>query len=134
MSGVGLVLGDFNLGDALLTVLGVFLLVAWIWILVAIISDLFGDHGMSGWGKAAWVLVLLVFPFLGTLVYLIARGGSMQERAAKHAAEARKQFEGYVRETAAASPADELAKLAALRDKGTISQAEFDQMKAKLLS
>ena len=128
-----LVLANFTLGDALLTVLEIFLFVAWIWILVAIISDLFSDHAVSGWGKAGWTILLLLLPFLGIFIYLIARGGTMQERALKREAEAKKHFDAYVRQTAGASPADELAKLADLRDQGTISEAEFEQAKNRVL-
>jgi hypothetical protein len=127
-------IAEYTFGQALLTVLEIFLLVAWFWILITIIGDLFRDHEMSGWGKAAWVLVLIVLPFLGTLIYLIARGEGMRERAMKEQAEARKHFDAYVRETAGSSPADELHKLSDLKDKGTISEAEFEQAKAKLLA
>ena len=128
------VLADYNLGDALLTVLEIFLLVAWFWILITILSDLFSDHAVSGWGKAGWCVLLLVLPFLGAFIYLIARGGTMHERAARREAEARKHFETYVRQTAATSPADELVKLTDLRDRGVISEAEFEQMKRKALA
>jgi hypothetical protein len=128
------VFAEFTLGAALLTVLEIFLFVAWIWILVAVITDLFSDHDVSGWGKAGWTLLLVVVPFLGILIYLIARGGTMQERALRREAEAKRHFDAYVRQTAGASPADELAKLADLRDRGTISEAEFEQAKSRLLS
>lgn len=127
-------IADVTFGQALLTVLEIFLLVAWFWILITIIGDLFRDHEMSGWGKAAWVLVLIVLPFLGTLIYLIARGEGMRERAVKEQAEARKHFDAYVRETAGSSPADELHKLSELKQRGDLSEAEFEQAKAKLLA
>ena len=129
-----MLIADYSLGDALLTVLEIFLLVAWFWILITVISDLFRDHQMSGWGKALWVLFLIVVPFLGTLVYLIVRGEGMRERAVKEQADMRKQMDAYVRETAGGSPADELHKLSELKDKGAISDAEFDRAKAKLLA
>lgn len=129
-----MLLADITFGHILLTVLEIFLFVAWFWILVTIISDLFRDHEMSGWGKAVWVFFLILLPFLGTLIYLVARGQGMRDRAIKEQAEARQHFESYVRETAGASPADELAKLSDLKDKGTISDAEFEQAKAKLLA
>ncbi|MGB7587593.1 MAG: SHOCT domain-containing protein [Solirubrobacterales bacterium] len=129
-----LVTADFTFGQALLTVLEIFLFVAWFWILISVVGDLFTDHGVSGWGKAGWILLLLILPFLGLLIYLIARGGSMHERVAKREAEAKQEFDSYIRHTAAPSPAEEISKLAALRDQGTISAAEFDQMKAKLLA
>jgi hypothetical protein len=127
------IFAEFTLGAALLTVLEIFLFVAWIWILVGIISDLFSDHEVSGSGKAGWTILLLVLPFLGVCIYLIARGGTMHERALRREAEAKRQFDAYVRQTAGASPADELAKLADLRDRGTISQSEFEQAKSRLL-
>jgi len=124
---------DFNLGDALLTVLGIFLLIAWFWILITIVADLFADHETSGWAKAAWVFFLIFLPFLGVLIYLVARGQGMRERSIARQADAEKAMAAYVRETAGASSADELAKLSDLRDKGTISDEEFQRAKAKLL-
>lgn len=128
-----MLLADYNLGDALLTVLGIFLLFAWLWILITIVADLFRDHELSGWGKAFWVFFLIFLPFLGVLVYLIARGGGMRERAMADQAAAQEQMDAYIRETAAASPAEELQKLNDLREKGAISQEEFERAKSKLL-
>jgi putative oligomerization/nucleic acid binding protein/phospholipase D-like protein len=129
-----LLIADYTLGDALLTVLEIFLLFAWFWILITIIGDLFRDHQISGWAKAGWVLLLIILPFLGTLIYLIARGEGMRERAVKEQADMRKHMDAYVRETAGSSPVDDLHKLSELKDKGTISDAEFDRAKAKLLA
>jgi hypothetical protein len=126
-------LADVNFGDLLLLVFEVFLFVAWIWILVAIISDLFRDHEMSGWAKGIWIIFLVFIPFLSALVYLIARGNGMRDRAIKAQTDAKAHFDEYVREQASASPADELHKLNDLREKGALSQAEFDAAKAKLL-
>ena len=91
---------------------------------------------MSGWGKAAWVLFLFFIPFLGMLVYLIARGQGMRERAVKEQADMQRHMDQYVRETAGSgsSAADELTKLSDLKDKGAISDAEYEQAKAKLLA
>jgi Phospholipase_D-nuclease N-terminal/Short C-terminal domain len=127
-------IAEYTFGQALLTVLEIFLLVAWFWILVTVISDLFRDHETSGWAKALWVLFLIVLPVLGTLIYLIARGDGMRERALKEQADARKHFESYVRETAGASSADELHKLSELKQRGDLSQEEFDRAKAQLLA
>ena len=127
-------LADITFGQALLTVLEIFLFVAWFWILISVISDLFRDHEMSGWGKGLWVFFLIVIPFFGVLVYLIARGQGMRERTLKDQAEARKHFESYVRETAGTSSADELHKLSDLKQRGDLSDAEFEQAKAKLLA
>jgi hypothetical protein len=127
-------IAEFTFGQALLTVLEIFLFVAWFWILVTVISDLFRDHEVSGWAKAGWVFLLLIAPFLGTLIYLIARGGGMRERAIHEQAEVQQRFDTYVRDTAGSSPADQLHKLSDLKQRGDISDAEFEQAKAKLLA
>lgn len=126
-------IADVNFGDLLLLVFEVFLFVAWIWILIAIVSDLFRDHQMSGWAKGIWIIFLVFIPFLSALVYLIARGDGMRDRALKAQSDAKAHFDEYVREQATSSPAEELHKLNDLREKGALSQAEFDQAKAKLL-
>jgi len=126
-------LADISFGELLLVVAEIFLFVVWIWILFTIITDLFRDHEMSGWGKAIWILFLVFIPFLTALIYLIARGNGMRDRAIKAQTDAKKHFDEYVREQAQTSPADELHKLNELREKGALSQAEFDQAKAKLL-
>jgi Short C-terminal domain/Phospholipase_D-nuclease N-terminal len=125
-------IADFGLGEALLTALSIFFFVIWIWILITILSDLFRDHELSGWTKAAWVFFLVFVPFLTALIYLGVRGSGMRERALKEQADAKAQFDSYVRETAS-SPVDELHKLSELHDKGTISDEEFEKMKAKLV-
>jgi hypothetical protein len=133
------VIAEFTLGHALLTVLSIFFFVIWIWILITILSDLFRDHELSGWWKAVWVLFLVFIPFLTALIYLIARGNGMRDRTIQAQAEAKQQFDDYVRQTAGAaggggaSTADELSKLADLKAKGTISEDEFQAQKAKLL-
>jgi ABC-type multidrug transport system fused ATPase/permease subunit len=126
-------LADISFGDLLLLVVEIFLFVIWIWILFTIISDLFRDHAMSGWAKAAWILFLVFIPFLTALVYLIARGRGMRDRTIKAQAEAKQHFDDYVRTQAQTTPADELHKRNELREKGALSQAEFDQAKTKLL-
>lgn len=126
---------EINFGEALLLTLQVFVFVAWIWILITILNDLFRDHEMSGGAKAAWVVFLVLVPFLASLIYLIVRGGGMRDRTIKAQADARKHFDEYVRQQAhAGSPADELHKLAELKDKGALSAEEFEQAKAKLLA
>jgi hypothetical protein len=128
-------LADISFGEILLVALEIFFFVIWIWILITILSDLFRDHELSGWAKAAWVLFLVFIPFLTALIYLIARGEGMRDRTIKAQADAKKHFDEYVREQAASvSPAEELHKLAELKDKGALSQAEFDQAKQKLLA
>jgi hypothetical protein len=112
------------------------ILFAWIGLLFRIFGDLFADHELSGWGKALWTVFLFVLPWLGAVVYLIARGRSMNERALARAQRSQEAFSQYVRQTAAAgapSITDELQQLADLRDRGTISPEEFQRAKAKLL-
>src|SRR5690348_17070213 len=114
-------LADISFGEILLVALEIFFFVIWIWILITILSDLFRDHQLSGWAKAAWVLFLVFVPFITALIYLIARGEGMRERAIKAQAEAKQHFDTYVREQAHTSPADELHKLNELKEKGAIS-------------
>lgn len=128
-----MIVAEYTFGQGLLTVLAVFVFVAWIMVLFTILSDLFRDHGLSGWGKAAWILFLIFVPFLAALIYLIARGGGMRERSIAQQQEAKEQFDAYVRQTAGGG-ADELAKLSDLRDKGAITDEEFQRAKAKLLT
>lgn len=126
-------LADISFGEALLVVFEFFLLFAWIWILISVIMDLFRDHQLSGTAKAVWVFFLVFTPFVGVLIYLIVRGGGMRDRALKEQADTKKHFDEYVREQAHASPADELHKLNDLKEKGALSEAEFEQAKTKLL-
>ena len=125
---------DISFWEVLLITLEIFFFVIWIWILFTIITDLFRDHEMSGWGKAAWVLFLVFIPFLTALIYLIARGSGMRDRTIKAQAEAKQHFDDYVRTQAHTSPADELHKLNELKEKGALSADEFDKAKAKLLA
>ena len=114
-----------------------FLWIIWIWILIMVFIDIFRSHDLSGWGKALWFLFVLFVPLIGVLVYLIARGGKMQQHAARDAQQQDQQFRQYVQEAAASSPAstaDQLSKLAELRDRGVISAEEFDREKAKVLA
>ena len=127
-------LADIDFGEALLVAFEVFFFVIWIWILITILSDLFRDHETSGWAKAAWVLFLVFIPFVTALIYLIARGSGMRERAIKAQTDAKQHMDAYIQEQAHSSPADELHKLSDLKDKGAISAEEFDAAKAKLLA
>jgi hypothetical protein len=111
-----------------------FLWVVWIWLLVLVFIDIFRSHDLSGWAKALWVLFVVIIPFLGVLVYLIARGSKMHERAEQQAYRRDQAARGYIQETAGTSTADQLAQLADLRDRGIISAAEFDREKAKVLA
>ncbi len=127
-------LADISFGEALLVAFEVFFFVIWIWILITILTDLFRDHEISGWAKAAWVLFLVFIPFLTALIYLIARGNGMRDRTIKAQAEAKQHMDSYIREQAHVSPADELHKLNDLKEKGAISAEEFEKAKAKLLA
>ena len=125
----------YPLLDFLWTLVEIFLFVIWIWLAVMVFVDIFRSHDMGGVAKALWVLFIIILPFIGILVYLIARGGGMHERAANQAAREQKAFDSYIRQTAGSSgSADELAKLADLKDKGVITDAEFDAQKARILS
>ena len=127
--------GTYPLADLLLTMLEIFLFVIFIWLLIAIFADILRSHDMGGLAKALWVIFIIVFPFIGILVYLIARGGTMHERAYESARHSQQAMDQYIRQTAGApDPADQLAKLADLKDRGVITQEEFDRQKAKLLA
>jgi ABC-type multidrug transport system fused ATPase/permease subunit len=119
------------------TIFEFFLWVIWIWILIMVFIDIFRSRDLSGVAKALWFLFVLFIPLIGVLVYLIARGGSMHERAAAQAQHQDQEFRQYVQQAAASSPAstaDQLAKLADLRDRGVISAEEFEREKAKVLA
>ena len=125
----------YPLLDIFWTMLWFFLFFIWIWLLIVIFTDIFRSHDMNGWVKALWIIFIIVLPFLGILVYLLARGGKMHERAAEQAAQQQKAFDQYVKETAgASSSADQLAKLADLKASGSITDEEFQAAKAKILS
>jgi type VI protein secretion system component VasK len=114
-----------------------FLWVIWIWVLIWIFIDIFRSRDLSGWGKAAWFLFVLIIPLIGVLVYLIARGDSMHERAVQQAQQQDAQARSYIQQAAAESPAstaDQLSKLADLRDRGVITAEEFEREKAKVLA
>jgi hypothetical protein len=118
-------------GDFLWFLLWSFYFIAYIFVVVLIITDLFRDHELNGWGKAVWVLALLIVPFITALVYVIARGKGMAARnSQRHGVVA--ESDDY-RPHASASPADDIAKAKELRDAGTISQGEFDALKSKAL-
>ncbi|MCG7611362.1 hypothetical protein BA059_11150 [Mycolicibacterium sp. (ex Dasyatis americana)] len=112
----------------------IFAWIAYLLVLFQILTDLFWrDHKTSGWIKAVWVVFLILLPWLTALVYLIARGQGMSERAQAAALDAKKETDDYIRQAAGRSPAQEIADAKALLDAGTISQAEFDGLKAKAL-
>lgn len=110
-----------------------FLLVAWIWVLIGVISDVFRSKDLNGWAKALWVLGIIVIPWLGVLAYIVIRGEGMAERNAKAVADAEEMRRTYIRDAVAPSVADELSKLAELKEKGIITDAELQAQKTKLL-
>jgi uncharacterized membrane protein YcjF (UPF0283 family) len=123
--------------DAFLTMLYFFLFIIWIWLLIMVFMDVFRSHDMGGWAKALWVIFIIILPFLGVFVYLIARGGKMHERAAEQAAQQQKAFDQYVKQAAGTpgeTTADQLHKLADLKSQGVLTDAEFDAQKAKILA
>jgi hypothetical protein len=126
---------DYPLLNAFLTILYLFLWILWIFILVRILLDIFRSADLSGWGKAGWTILIIILPFLGAFIYLIARGGEMHTREVRDAQQSQDEFRQYVQQTAAegTGTADELAKLAQLRDQGVLTEAEFNAQKAKLL-
>ena len=127
---------SFGNGDVLLWMLEFFLLVIWFWLLLSIFGDLFRDQELSGGLKAVWILVLVLLPYLGIFVYLIARGRGMAGRSAAHQELVQQQAEGRRRATpvGAGSPADQISQAKALLDSGAIDQAEFAQLKAAALA
>jgi hypothetical protein len=126
---------SYPLLDAFWTILEIFLWVIWFWILITVFIDIFRSHDLSGWSKALWFLFVLILPLIGVLVYLVVRGGSMHERMVRQAKQQDEQFRNYVQQTAGSqSPADQLTKLADLRDRGVITAEEFEREKAKILA
>src|ERR1700735_4639174 len=125
---------SYPLLGAFWTIFEIFLWVIWFWILITVFIDIFRSKDLSGWGKALWFIFVLVIPLIGVLVYLIARGGSMHERQVRDAQQEQQEFRSYVQEAASSgTSADQLAKLADLRDRGVITAEEFDREKAKIL-
>jgi Phospholipase_D-nuclease N-terminal/Short C-terminal domain len=130
-----LVAADYPFLDVLWTMILFFLWVAWIWILISILMDVFRRRDISGWGKALWTIFVVALPFLGVLVYLIAEGKEMGERRIQEAQAAQSQFDDYVRTTAGSGgAAAEIERAKGLLDSGAITQAEFDSIKAKALA
>jgi hypothetical protein len=129
------VLATYSFGDVMWSMLVFFVWILWFWLLFTVFGDLFSRHDIGGWGKAAWTIFVIILPFLGTFIYLIAEGRSMGERAAKRAQSQQAQMDDYVRSVASSGSAtEEIAKGKQLLDSGAISQAEFDQLKNKALA
>ena len=132
-----MIASSYPILDAFLTMLYFFLFIIWIWLLITVFIDIFRSHDMGGFPKALWVIFIIILPFLGVLVYLIARGGKMHERAAAEAAQQQKAFDSYVRQAAGTEGADtasQLSKLADLKSQGVLSEEEFQSEKSKLLN
>jgi hypothetical protein len=133
-----MVLAEFGTGQVFWSMLWFTLFVIWVWLLFAIFADVFRSPDLSGWGKALWSIFIILTPYLGVFVYLIARGGKMREHAMAQAQAQDEAMRAYVRDVAApdggTSTADELARLAGLRDQGVITEVEFQQLKAKTIA
>jgi hypothetical protein len=127
---------DFGSGQVFLSMLYFFLFFIWIWLLIVVFGDIFRSRDLGGWGKALWVIFVIVFPYLGVFVYLIARGHKMGEHAAEAAKAADDAQRAYIQRVAGSSqsPADELARLGDLRNQGVISEEEFQRLKAKVVA
>ncbi|HEX3804450.1 MAG TPA: SHOCT domain-containing protein [Solirubrobacteraceae bacterium] len=124
--------GVFTFGDALLTVLELALLFMWIWVAVGVVLDIFRSHDLSGLAKAAWVLLIVIFPLIGVLLYLLFRGQGMHDRSLRAASAQQQAVNQYIR-TAARTPAEDLANLDDLRNRGVLTDEEFERAKAKVL-
>ena len=122
------------LDNVLLSILTFFLLAAWVWVLVGVVADVFRSRDLGGLAKALWVVFILLLPWLGILFYLVARGHGMAARQHEAMIEAEELHRTYIREAAGTSTADEIAKLAALKDKGILTEAEYAAQKSRLLS
>ncbi|MFC9946594.1 SHOCT domain-containing protein [Streptomyces pratensis] len=132
---------DYPLLNLFLTMMYVFLWVLWFFLLFKVVTDIFQDHSLSGWAKAAWVIFVIVLPYVGVFVYLVARGKGMGRREAEQAKDREAAFRQYVRQAArdegdpgGGGHVSDLAKLAELKDKGHLDQAEYEKAKRKLLA
>ncbi|MFI8823607.1 SHOCT domain-containing protein [Streptomyces sp. NPDC053431] len=132
---------DYPALDLFWTMLWFFLWIMWLFLLFKVVTDIFRDHESSGWAKAGWLIFCIVLPYLGVLVYVIARGKGMTRRDVQQAQDTEAAFQDYIRKTAGTSAGagkggsvDELARLADLKDKGAITEEEFQRAKAKILS
>ena len=125
---------DYPFIDVFWSILIFFFWVIWIWIVITVLIDIFRREDISGWGKAAWVVFVIVLPWLGVLVYLIAQHDGMRERSTKQAQADKQAFDDYVRDAAGGGSAAEIAKAKELLDAGTITQEEFDALKRKALA
>jgi hypothetical protein len=129
-----MLLATFTFGDAFLTTLEFAFLFLWIWIAVGVIFDVFRSHDLSNLAKAAWMLLIVILPFVGVLAYLLIRGHTMHEHQTEDAQARHQLFRQFMTSSAAAGPADDLAKLAELHDRGVLNDDEFERAKAKVLA
>jgi putative oligomerization/nucleic acid binding protein/phospholipase D-like protein len=129
-------LAEFGTGQVFLSMMYFFLFFIWIWLLIVVFGDIFRSHDLGGFAKAIWVIFVILVPYLGVLVYLIARGHKMSEHAMEAAQAQDAAQRAYIQSAAgtSASAADEIARLADLKNQGTITDAEFEQAKAKALA
>jgi hypothetical protein len=127
---------EWHVGQVFWSMLWFFLFFIWIWLLIAIFADIFRSRDLSGLSKTLWVIFVIILPFLGVLVYLIARGNKMSEHAMQAAQQQDAAARAYIQDAAgsASSPAEELSRLVELKNQGVISDAEFEQMKSKILT
>jgi type VI protein secretion system component VasK len=131
---MSIVATEWGAGQVFWSMLWFFLFVIWIWLLIIVFSDIFRSHDLSGWAKALWVIFIILVPYLGVFVYLIARGHKMSEHAAEAAAAQDSAARQYIQQVASTSPAEELEKLARLREQGVIDEAEYQSLKTRTLN
>jgi hypothetical protein len=125
---------NWGVGEVLWTFIYFTFIFIWIWLAISVFIDIFRSHDLSGWVKALWILFIIVLPFLGIFIYLIARGGKMRVHAIEDAKAQDAAAQEYIRQAAGtASPVDELHRLAGLKESGAITDAEYEQMKAKVI-
>jgi len=132
-----MVFGEFAVGQVFLSMMWFFLFFIWIYMLIVVFGDIFRSDDLSGWAKALWTIGIVVFPYLGVFVYLIARGGKMAMRGAQNQQRSQEQLDEYVRSVAGsggASVASQLEQLAKLREQGAITEEEFVALKAKAMA
>jgi hypothetical protein len=128
-------LADYSQGSVLLSMLWFFLFILWFWLLFTVFADLFRRHDVSGWGKTGWIIFVILLPFLGVFIYLIAEGKGMAERNVKQMQSSQAEMDNYIRSVSSSGGATgEIAQAKQLLDSGAITQAEYDQIKSKALA
>jgi phosphoglycerol transferase MdoB-like AlkP superfamily enzyme len=131
---MSIVATEWGAGQVFWSMLWFFLFFIWIWLLIVVFSDIFRSHDLSGWAKALWVIFVIIAPYLGVFVYLIARGHKMTQHAAEAAAAQDAATRQYIQQVTTTSPAEELEKLARLREQGVIDEAEYQRLKTRALT